>query len=698
MKINLPVTHVEKPFPQGKYLVSKTDTKGTITYANDAFVALSGFTREELIGKNHNLVRHPDMPPQAFEDLWRTIKEGLPWRGVVKNRSKNGDHYWVNAFVVPARENDQTVGYMSVRSEPSREQIKQAEELYRKLNETKVTLNTRPIWYRRLTIKTRLMAIMAFMAMMLIGGSFVGMGGTLLANQALDFSYRNRLEPADILWKITVLMNENRAQVALALQHNAANPFAKMHDHPLTMHTDTIVKNRDEITALWDEFKKCEMTPEQQAQAEKYFAARTRYVKEGLAPAREALLAGDYDKANEILLKQLGPAYQEAYTEVSALLNMLKQASRQEYATAVDRYLLIRNVGIGGTVAALGLVLAAALLLLRAIVRPMREAMHHFDHISQGNLTDEINISGRDEAGCVLTSLATMQVHLKVILDEIMTASRAIDQRSGDLQVEMIEVVAQSEMQHDRVQSVAAATEEFTQSVKEVADSAEGTARAAVKSQAIVGGSQHNMEKSMEATTRVVEAVQASSGTITDLNQAILKIGDITQVIKEIADQTNLLALNAAIEAARAGETGRGFAVVADEVRKLAERTTSSTADISAMVSEIQNVTQKTVTSMNHAATEVEEGIVMMRASGESLNQITSSSVEVTNMAQHIAAAAKQQAAASEEMASNMEQISGLIESNVSSAQQARHSTEELQGTAAELEEIVSRFQIFAQR
>ena len=698
MKINLPVSQAEKPFPHGKYLVSKTDLKGTITYANDAFVDLSGFSREELIGKNHNLVRHPDVPPQAFEDLWRTIQDGLPWRGVVKNRAKNGDHYWVEAFVVPERENDRTVGYMSVRSQPSREQVKQADALYRQLNETKATLNTRPSWFRRLTIRARLLAVMGFMALMLVGGSFVGLGGTALSNQALDFSYRNRLEPVDILWKITALMNENRAQVMLALQHNAANPFSTMHDHPLTMHTDAIVKNRDEITAQWEEFKKRELAPEQQAQAEKYYTARTRYVKEGLAPAREALLAGDYDKTNEILLKHLNPAYKEAYTEAGVLLESLKQASRQEYTAATDRYLLIRNLGVGGTLVALGLVLAAALLLLRSIVNPMRQAMHHFDRISQGNLTDEIDIAGRDEAGCVLTSLATMQVHLKVILDEIMAASRAIDQRSGDLQAEMIGVVAQSEMQHDRVQSTASATEEFTQSVKEVADSAEGTARAAVNSQAIVSSSQRNMQHSMEATTRVVAAVQASSGTIAELNQAILKIGDITQVIKEIADQTNLLALNAAIEAARAGETGRGFAVVADEVRKLAERTTRSTADISAMVTEIRNVTQQTVASMDHAVTEVEEGISMMRASGESLNQITSSSEEVTDMAQHIAAAAKQQAVASEEVANNMEQISGLIESNLTSAQQAKLATDELQNTAAQLEKIVSNFQIFAKR
>ena len=695
MKINLPVSQIEKPFPQGKYLVSKTDLKGIITYANDAFVEISGYSREELLGKNHNLVRHPDVPPQAFEDLWRTIKEGLPWRGIVKNRAKSSDHYWVDAFVVPIRENNQTVGYMSVRSKPSREQVKQADTLYRKLNDSKAPLDSRPGWFKSLSIRARLLAVMGFMAAMLLIGGFVGVGGTALSNQALDFSYRNRLEPVDILWKITVLMGENRSQVMLGLQHNPASSFSKMHDHELALHADTIIKNRDEITVLWEEFKKCEMTPELRAQAEKYYAARTRYVKEGLAPAREALLAGEFDRANEILLKQLNPAYKDAYNEVGTLLSALKQASRQEYAVAADRYLLLRNFGVGGTLGALLLVFVATLLLLRAIVNPMRQAIRHFDHISQGNLTDEIHISGRDEAGCVLTSLATMQVHLKVILDEIMAASRAIDSRSSELQVEMIGVVAQSEMQYDRVQSTAAATEEFSQSVHEVAESAENTARAAVNSQSIVGSSQNSMEKSMEATTRVVAAVQASSGTIANLNQAIQKIGDITQVIKEIADQTNLLALNAAIEAARAGESGRGFAVVADEVRKLAERTTNSTADISAMVLEIRNVTRQTVTSMDHAVSEVEEGISMMRASGESLNRITSSSEEVTDMARHIAAAAKQQAATSLDVANNMEQISGLIESNLLSAQQAKIASGELQNTAVELKNIVSHFRIF---
>lgn len=161
MKKNLPVTQVEVPFTKGKYIVSKTDLKGCITYANETFITLSGFTREELYGQSHNLVRHPDMPPAAFADLWATVKEGRPWRGIVKNRCKNGDHYWVDALVVPVRKDGQTLGYMSVRTEPSRAQIQGAEALYQRLNAGTVTL-PRPGFWRRLSLRGKMAGLTLF--------------------------------------------------------------------------------------------------------------------------------------------------------------------------------------------------------------------------------------------------------------------------------------------------------------------------------------------------------------------------------------------------------------------------------------------------------------------------------------------------------------------------------------------------------
>jgi len=133
VRTNLPVTGIEYILQDGQSIVSKTDTKGRITYVNPSFVEVSGFSEEELIGKVHNIVRHPDMPPEAFADLWQTLKAGVPWTGMVKNRRKNGDFYWVVANVVPIRENGATVGYMSVRTRPEREQVKDAEEVYRRI-------------------------------------------------------------------------------------------------------------------------------------------------------------------------------------------------------------------------------------------------------------------------------------------------------------------------------------------------------------------------------------------------------------------------------------------------------------------------------------------------------------------------------------------------------------------------------------
>ena len=140
MKINHPVTDREVMMKEDTILVTRTDLKGRIIYANDAFVEISGFSREELVGSNHNVVRHPDMPPEAFEDLWTTVKKGLPWRNLVKNRTKTGDYYWVEAHVSGFFENGQLTGYVSCRYAPSREQIRNADALYEQVRSKKATL------------------------------------------------------------------------------------------------------------------------------------------------------------------------------------------------------------------------------------------------------------------------------------------------------------------------------------------------------------------------------------------------------------------------------------------------------------------------------------------------------------------------------------------------------------------------------
>ncbi len=130
MKTNLPITNTQKKYKDSAIIISKTDLKGVITSVNKEFVEISGFSENELLGQSHNMVRHPDMPVEAFTDLWKTVKNGKLWNGIVKNRCKNGDFYWVEANVTPIMENGRVTAYISVRTQPSQRRIDEASALY----------------------------------------------------------------------------------------------------------------------------------------------------------------------------------------------------------------------------------------------------------------------------------------------------------------------------------------------------------------------------------------------------------------------------------------------------------------------------------------------------------------------------------------------------------------------------------------
>ena len=137
MRVNLPVSAHEYAFPAGQTLVSTTDLQGRILYCNSMFVEVSGYAKDELLGQPHNMIRHPDMPEEAFRDMWKTISSGTPWSAPVKNRRKDGSFYWVMANVTPLMQGDRPTGYMSVRTEASRDQIRSAEQLYRTMQAEK---------------------------------------------------------------------------------------------------------------------------------------------------------------------------------------------------------------------------------------------------------------------------------------------------------------------------------------------------------------------------------------------------------------------------------------------------------------------------------------------------------------------------------------------------------------------------------
>ena len=177
MRNNQPVTQREFQFPSDYRLISSTDRRGVLQHCNDEFEEVSGFTREELIGKNHNVIRHPDMPPAVFKEMWTTLQSGKNWMGQVKNRRKNGDHYWVSAFVTPVFENNEIVGYESVRVPTTEKAKKRAEEVYARLREgkTPVPMSRRIAHCAKKLLPFWALGIPLSIVLGLIGGGIAGL-------------------------------------------------------------------------------------------------------------------------------------------------------------------------------------------------------------------------------------------------------------------------------------------------------------------------------------------------------------------------------------------------------------------------------------------------------------------------------------------------------------------------------------------
>lgn len=475
MKMNLPVSGRERPVPTDRTLVSRTDTKGIITFANDAFVEVSGYERSELVGKNHNIVRHPDVPPAIFEHMWATLKAGRPWRGVVKNRCKNGDHYWVDARVVPVIKNGDTIGYMSVRTPPRREQIVQAEAAYADAARAgKVPLDDAERgWKKLLTIRNGVLAGILFVTLMMIAGGVLGISGLKLSNSALRALYQGEMQPVQAIGRINLLMADNRAQLALSSHHAPGSPLAAGLDHGQEQHISALDRNRAEIETLWKDYAARLASAEERTLAERYWAARTRYVEAGLLPARAALASGDYAALERLLVGQVNPRYDEANARVAELLQYLSQRARSNSLDVAERNQTIIVTAMVGIALGCGAFILFGLYFFRATVLPLDAAVHDLERIAEGNLSGDNASIGPGETGRVTAAVTVMQLHLKVMMDEIRLSSAAIRDQCQRLNQAMMNLSEHSEEQHDRVQQTLDHIHELTGGMNRLAERAD---------------------------------------------------------------------------------------------------------------------------------------------------------------------------------------------------------------------------------
>jgi methyl-accepting chemotaxis protein len=359
-----------------------------------------------------------------------------------------------------------------------------------------------------------------------------------------------------------------------------------------------------------------------------------------------------------------------------------------------DKALAIVLPGIGLCVL---LVALASWLLKRLVLAPLggepQAAIAAAEHIATGDLTREITVHSGLE-GSLMAALARMQQGLRGIVGSIQHNAAVLRNSATELSTLAGQVTESVEEQHDATSSIAAAIEQISVSIRQVSDSA-GTADQQVNTAGTLAeDGNRTVAHAVAAMTESAQAVNRSANEMTSLNDQVMQIGNVAEIIKDIAAQTNLLALNAAIEAARAGEAGRGFAVVADEVRKLAERTTKSTGEIAVITQAIQHGTTQVIAGITEGASQVNGCVSEAEQARNQMGGIaasTGSAVEAVGVISH---AIREQVTAIEQIGNHVQQIVAHNSDSHSAVGLMRNNAHQVTALAGELEETVGRFSL----
>jgi aerotaxis receptor len=669
MRNNQPVTHREYVLSEEAVLISRSDLKGNITYANPTFVEVSGYSRDELVGAPHNLLRHPDMPEAAYADFWKTIQAGATWQGVVKNRRKNGDYYWVHATVAPLRDGERLVGYTSVRRKASANVVARADKIYAEIRAkgksrhyalAQGTLRRKGLTgilsrFQLTSLKAKLTSMVVASLLLLVLAGGLGIYALMVSGERLETLNRSGLGDVASLQHVERYIG----QTVETLEPVVRNPRRA----DLDAINAEIGQYADVLQALWADYYVDDAVIAEATQA--FDSALTTWgagVETTLVAIQEGNGFAAFEAFNDIVV----PTTQSLRGMNSALVEQVR-ADAQALVTQAQsgrQQMLIAQLAL----LAVGffVMIGLSVMILKSVFRSLSGARYITFQIAAGNLAARERRQTNDELGELLYSLDTMRFSLSSIVGDVESRVSVVTPAIQQIAAENEELASRTEQQASSLQQTASSMEEMTSTVQQNTENARQATDLAVQNAASTRDTGQQMQQLVERMQRIAQSAE--------------KMTEMISVIDGIAFQTNILALNASVEAARAGEHGRGFAVVASEVRNLAGRSADAAQEIRKM---IDSTTQ-----------EVNGGRSAVEQAERAIEEVSQQVSRVSELMASISTASTEQSSGIGQINSAIAEMDHVTQQNASKVQSIAASADNLSLEAFELANVIDAFRL----
>lgn len=730
MRNNQPVTNEEYDIVSGQTLVSKTDLAGTIIDCNDAFEAASGFSRAELIGQPHNIIRHPDVPPAIFADMWADLQAGIPWTQLVKNRRANGGFYWVRARVTPIYEQGKIAGYMSVRSRVDATEKQAANQAYRDISAGKAKIrhgrviygfdpsklnplsrlnpafqlglaaavfsllpNLLPLFGVQLfsSLITNLLGLILFVILVSYGINLtrvqrntINALNQLASAQPLEEisynpdSYSGKMRNGIVSTNLAFLQGREESAYQLDRARQLQTALDKLQSNVMMADANyNIMYMNDHI---------CEFLQEREARikevmphfdSQNLIGQNIDLFHKNPSHQREMLAALTDSHTANIQLA----GYHFEFTMLPIINRAgLRTATLIEWSDRTQDVQLLENVGATVARARQGhLSDRIDLSQVDGVAKDLSHSINELMDAIQGAMNDVIRVTtGMADGDLTQTINNEFEGELGQLTHALNSSISRLDgivsvaiEAARVVDAAADEVSKGSHNLSERVQEQAAALEETSAAMTQMNSTIQNNTKNANQAVDVA----HNVQD------QIVQGSEVMQQTITAMNaiqQSSHQISEIVTLIDGIAFQTNLLALNAAVEAARAGDHGRGFAVVAGEVRALAQKSAEAAKDITSLI--------------NESVARIDQGTKLAAESGEVLNGITQAINQVTTTVNEIAQASSQQAVGITQVHDSINSIDRVTQQNAALVEQTSSASESMSEQARNLAQDMAFF------